>query len=313
MQMRRGTNPSKINQSTVAPPPLITICFIVHIPNLKGYYRQSLRILKLCIDSVVTNTFNMNEIVIYDNGSCKRVIHFLFMSEKNMGKIGAWNMLFTAARGEFVVYADSDVYFYPSWDVEHLKVFQEFENVGMVTGLPVREKSEFFTKNTLVEIMKIPNVLVEKGKFIKDEFLRDFRTSLGKNPLDYYSGDLKSLIDLRVTKNNFQCFIGASHFQFMSKNYVLRSLFPLEFSKAIGEEKILDKKIDEMKLLRLSTLERHVQHVGNNLYGDIWFENLNLQNSNLFTYFKLKLIRKIIRLYGYSVKLIRTFRPSVKR
>jgi glycosyltransferase involved in cell wall biosynthesis len=78
----------------------------------------------------------MNEILIYDNGSCKRVIyflrkllkkkkiHFLFMSEKNMGKIGAWNMLFPAARGEFVVYADSDVYFYPSWDVEHLKVFQ---------------------------------------------------------------------------------------------------------------------------------------------------------------------------------------------
>lgn len=235
----------------------------------------------------------------------------MILSEKNIGKIGAWNMLFASARGEFIVYADSDIYFYPGWDLEHLNVFRKFENVGMVTGLPVREKSEFFTQNTLLELINNPDTRIEKGKFIKDEILTDFRNSLGKNPLDYYSGNLSKLIDIRVTKDNFQCFVGASHFQFMSRREILSKLVPLEYNKAIGEEKILDKKIDQMKLLRLSTLERYVQHVGNNLWGDIWFENLNRQNNQQISFLKFRLIRNSLRIFRYSAKLIYIFREKL--
>ena len=80
--------------------------------------------------------------MIFDNGSCEEVqdfllnefrnhtIQYLILSEKNLGKGGAWNIIFDAAPGEFIAYADSDVYFHENWLDESLKIMQTFPNVG---------------------------------------------------------------------------------------------------------------------------------------------------------------------------------------
>ena len=61
------------------------------------------------------------DFAVFDNGSCKEVvewlvklkneniIQWLYLSSENMKKLGAWNVLFSAAR-DYVYYFDSDIY-----------------------------------------------------------------------------------------------------------------------------------------------------------------------------------------------------------
>ncbi len=280
--MRSGSNPLKSQRSTPPPPPQITLCIINHIPSISGYWKESLDVLQLCINSVLENTECAVDLYIFDNDSCEEVksylisllnynkIDFLLLSNRNIGKIAAWNMLFRSVRSEYVAYADNDVYFYPGWEKEAINIFESFPNVGMVSGISVREKNQFHTSSTLEMLGEISEVTLEKGKFLSGEYLEDFRRSLGKDPLDYEREPWSSIQDIRVTLGNQSAFVGANHFQFLSKTEVIRSFLPLPEDKYLGREKLLDEKINDARLMRLSTIERFTHHVGNRLTNDLW-------------------------------------------
>jgi len=279
--MRVGSNPLK---SRFGPPPPspITLCIVNHIPSISGYWKESLEVLQLCLNSIFENTESAVDLYIFDNGSCEEVksylnallnsnkINYLLLSAKNIGKIAAWNILFRSVRSEYVAYADNDVYFYSGWEKEHVKIFESFPNVGMVSGISVREKNQFHTSSTLDLLGEIPEVILERGKFLSREYLEDFRRSLGKDPFDYEREPWASIQDIRVTLNNQRAFVGANHFQFLCKTEVIRSFLPLPESKYLGQEKLLDEGINDAGLMRLSTIERFTHHVGNSLTNDLW-------------------------------------------
>lgn len=249
---------------------------------MSGYWKDSLEVLKLCLNSILKNTESAIDLYIFDNGSCAEVksylnalmnnnqITFLLMSNKNIGKIAAWNMLFRSVRSEYVAYADNDVFFYFGWEKEHIKIFETFPNVGMVSGISVREKNQFHTSSTLELLGEISDVKIEEGKFLSREYLEDFRRSLGKDPLDYEREPWASIQDIRVTRGNQSAFVGSNHFQFMCKTDVIRSFLPLPEDKYLGREKLLDEEINNARLMRLSTIERFAHHVGNSLANDLW-------------------------------------------
>ena len=249
---------------------------------MSGYWKESLAVLQLCLNSIFENTESAVDLYIFDNGSCEEVksylnallnsnkISYLLLSAKNIGKIAAWNILFRSVRSEYVAYADNDVYFYSGWEKEHIKIFESFPNVGMVSGISVREKNQFHTSSTLDLLGEIPEVILEKGKFLSREYLEDFRRSLGKDPFDYEREPWASIQDIRVTLNNQRAFVGANHFQFLCKTEVIRSFLPLPESKYLGQEKLLDEGINDARLMRLSTIERFTHHVGNSLTNDLW-------------------------------------------
>lgn len=301
--MRRGTNPKKASPKVVNYAPKLTVVIVVHIPQLSGYWLESLKILKICISSILENTQSPFELFIFDNASCNRVkkylielqgkqkIQRLILSAENLGKNAAWNAIFPSVQSEFVAYADSDVYFYEKWDLEHLKIFKNYPEVGMVSGVPVREKTEFSTLSTKVIAENHPEIVVSRGKFIDFSILEEFRKSIGKNPLDYQSGTFADLEDLRLELNGVVTFVGASHFQFMSKSEVLRHMLPLPQDKLIGNEKILDLRIDKAGLMRLSTKDRFVHHMGNSLVGDEWYRNLTSGlRSTLYSYSNVRIL-----------------------
>jgi cellulose synthase/poly-beta-1,6-N-acetylglucosamine synthase-like glycosyltransferase len=123
--MRKGQNPAKFVQK-VAQPQRITVAVLNYVPFLSGFYAQTLDILKLCLGSIWENSDLSYDLLVFDNGSCQEVvdylteaqdagkIQYLILSEKNMGKGGAWNIMLQAAPGEIVAYTDNDAYFYPA-------------------------------------------------------------------------------------------------------------------------------------------------------------------------------------------------------
>ncbi|HKJ26231.1 MAG TPA: glycosyltransferase family A protein, partial [Anaerolineales bacterium] len=111
--MRVGQNPAK-SVDSVAKPAKVTVAMVVYIPFLGGYYQQSLDVLKLCLESIWQNTKIPYDLMVFDNASCEEVrqylvqseaegkIQFLTLSDKNIGKVGAWNFIFGGAPGEFI-------------------------------------------------------------------------------------------------------------------------------------------------------------------------------------------------------------------
>src|ERR1035437_884488 len=142
---RIGQNPTKWLKEVYQPKP-VTLCTAVHIPALEGYWAQSLEVLDLCLTSMVRTAGPDAELMVMDNGSCREVcdhlqkkkdegvITYLLLSRQNLGKVGAWNLLFTAAPGEYIAYCDSDVLFLQGWLEETMEVARAFPEAGIVTA-----------------------------------------------------------------------------------------------------------------------------------------------------------------------------------
>lgn len=115
--MRVGQNPAKFVKE-VAKPARVTVAVLNYIPFLSGFYAQALDVLKVSLNSLCQNTPEEHDLLVFDNGSCAEVqdyllaerraghIQYLLLSEKNLGKGGAWNMILAGAPGEIIAYAD---------------------------------------------------------------------------------------------------------------------------------------------------------------------------------------------------------------
>lgn len=270
---RIGQNPAKSIQR-VAKPAKITAAIITYIPFLSGYYAQSLDVLKVCLNSLRNHADAPFDLMVFDNASCDKVVQYLqdeaaeghinllVLSEKNIGKVGAWNFIFSAAPGQFIAYADSDVYFFPGWLSRHLEIFEAFPEVGTVSGLPRRGRRTFYA-NTIRHALDMPNIMFEEGKFIPDEWIIDHARSLGK--LDTVENDLSN-IDYRITRNSVSSYATATHFQFMIKKETVLPFLPFPYDRPMGDSVAhLDRAIDGSNLLRLAVSERAVKHLGNTL------------------------------------------------
>lgn len=280
---RIGQNPAKwVTQ--VAVPSKVTVAVLCFIPFQSGYYRQSLEVLQLCLDSLISNTDLPYDLLVFDNGSCQEVrdslvarreagdIQYLVLSEKNLGKVGAWNLIFAAAPGEYIAYADSDVYFFPGWLSRHLKVFEAFPEVGTVAGTPRRRRMTF-SENSIRRARELPGVEVEVGKFISESWIRQHARSLDK--LDELDENL-ARDDYLLTSNGVKAYITAQHFQFVVRKDVVQSYLPFPHHRPMGADVAeFDRAIDGSNLLRLAVADRVALHLGNRLEEKL-FEELDL-------------------------------------
>jgi glycosyltransferase involved in cell wall biosynthesis len=271
--MRIGTNPVKIKQPPLKPPKLVTVVVITHIPYLSGYFKKSLDVLKLSLTSIWDNTEDEYDLLVFDNASCDEVkdylvtlrdikkIQYLILSDTNVGIPGAWNVSFQAAPGEFVAFADYDIYFYPGWLQEHLSLFDIFPDVGMVTGTPIRPPIEF-SSTTLAWAENNDQVGIQRGVLQSWEDYLTHTKSLGmsleESQETYNKGE-----DYLIEYQGKNAFIGAGHFQFVASKGVLDQVGPFPNNIAMGNERLLDQKINELGFLRLCLSNRFVQHLGN--------------------------------------------------
>jgi hypothetical protein len=274
--MRIGQNPAKFIDQ-VAQPAKITVAIVTYIPFLGGYYAESLDVLKACLSSIWENTDLPYDLMIFDNASCKMVrqflieaqhqehIQYLVLSDKNIGKSGAWNIIFSGAPGEIIAYADSDIYFFPGWLPAHIKVLEQFPNTGMVTGMPLWSPDEFST-STVEWAQKNPQARLERGQLLTWEDYWRHSRSLGKDEAEarQHYGEHQ---DICLFYQGQKYYVGAGHFQFAARRKALQDALPIPSERPMGQVRSLDKSLNAKGYLRLSTSEWWIQHIGNTLDG----------------------------------------------
>ncbi|MEX2144537.1 MAG: glycosyltransferase family A protein [Anaerolineales bacterium] len=270
--MRVGQNPIK-SVGSVEPPALVTVVVFSSIPFLSGYFSESLDVLKLCLSSLRRNTRGEFDLMLFDNGSCAAVrkyliaeqdknrIQFLILSARNIGKPAAWNAALTAAPGEYVAYADSDVYFNPGWLKASLDTLKAFPKAGMVTAMPMLIPETYSTA-TVKWAKKNPEIKLERGHLLPwEDFWRHAR-SLGDTEQQARAFYQANPI-VRITYKKKRFFAGAAHFQFTARKTVLQRVLPIPAEKPMGRVRLLDEAINAAGYLRLCTEDWHVQHMGN--------------------------------------------------
>ena len=272
---RFGVSPTRSKQSDYRPA-RVTVAVLTFIPELEGYYRHRLDVLRACIESILQNTEDEYDLMVFDNGSCQPVqdyliglrdagrIDILMLSARNLGKIGALQVLFNAAPGELIAYCDDDILFYPGWLPAHLEIFDVYPNVGMVSGLPVRSAyGRASAANQAWMASPPPDLNVTEERWIPDQWERDWALSTGRDPKELLESQ-RERVDLKLELHGVEAYPAANHFQFLAPRSVLLQAMPDEWTgKLMGNMVELDQAVDAQGCLRLSTVQRYVRHIGN--------------------------------------------------
>lgn len=282
--MRLGQNPAKSIEH-VPQPAAVTVAIVTYIPFLSGYYAESLEVLKVCLESFYQNTPKPYDLLVFDNASCPEVqaylqqerdaghIQFLILAGQNYGKGGAWNFIFQGAPGEYIVYADSDIQFFPGWLERSLEILRAYPQAGMVSARPLRTPAALYsstlewarqTSAGQAAAGPIEELQVEEGSFIPWEVYREHVLSLGtseEQARQWYD----SRTDTRLTHRGVQALIGAAHFQFTLRKAVIQPFLPFQMDRPMGQVRALDDQLNAAGWLRLATCEPLVRHMGNTL------------------------------------------------
>lgn len=319
--MRIGHNPARFVEK-VSQPADITVAVVNCIPFLSGYYEQSLEVLKVVVDSLnaTREAAHPYDVMVFDNRSCQEVrsylqeaygqgkIQYLILSEKNIGKIGAWNYMFGAAQGKYVVFADGDIGFRPGWISASLDLFKAFPTVGMVTARPLRSPMEY-SSATLDWARQQEAGTYEQGQFLdwKDywEHARSTGYSEEKARTEFPKGS-----DHKLTHKGRTAYVGATHFQFMAPAELLKQIIPLPSELPMRGERALDIAINDLGYLRLLTDKSYVWHMGNMLDSIVVAGTPAKRKSLLRKLLWLPIIRRpllwlnnrIFRLYFFNVE-----------
>lgn len=272
--MRIGQNPAKFVKE-VAKPARITVAVLNYIPFLSGFYADALEVLKVCLDSIRKSADLPFDLLVFDNASCDEVrqylldehqagrIQFLVLSEKNLGKGGAWNMILAGSPGEIIAYTDSDAIFSPGWLSRSLQLLETFPKVGMVTARPFRTKEEFYSQ-TVEWGKNTPGVVVENGHIIPFEVFREFDLSLGQSEEEIRQ-HYDTTSDFCLTYAGVRAIVGASHWQFMAYKSVLQQFLPFSMDRPMGQVRQLDQRMNEAGYLRLMVTDPLAMNMSNTL------------------------------------------------
>ncbi|WKZ36455.1 MAG: glycosyltransferase family A protein [Anaerolineales bacterium] len=270
--MRKGQNPAKTAKS-VAKPERVTVALLNYIPFLSGFYAETLDVLKVSLESMRKDAGLPFDLMVFDNGSCTEVreylvnekeegrIQYLILSEKNMGKGGAWNVMLAGAPGNIIAYTDADVLFSPNWLSRSVEILETFPNAGMVTARPFRTPPEFY--ESTVKWAK-ENATLEEGQFIPWETFLEFNLSLGQTDEENIKVYAETR-DWRIVYKGVIAMAGASHWQFTAYKSTLQQFLPFDMEKPMGQVRQLDKRMNDAGLLRLMVSDPLAMNMSNTL------------------------------------------------
>lgn len=272
---RIGMNPNRDHKTTYHPA-RVTLAMLTFLPEETGYFEHRFESMRISLESLIANTPLPYDLLVFDNGSCARMvdclrgmrdagkIQYLFLSSRNIGKLGALRFIFNAAPGEIVAYTDDDVFFLPGWLDEHLKIIDTYPNVGSVCGLYMRPLMVYGIRSTMKFIQR-PDVSVERGMLLPPEMEQHYIDHMGRTQ-ESYLAETKGLEDITVTYKGVQAFVSAGHHQFVALRRVILEALPKDWSgELMGRMRDLDNEVDRLGYLRFCTRNFLTRLTGNAL------------------------------------------------
>ena len=270
---RVGMNPGRGKKSEYKPA-RVTLAVLTYLPEQAGYFEHRLETTRLCIESLVMNTPEPYDLMVFDNGSCKELvgllcamrdedkIHNLFLSSRNIGKIGAFQYIFNAARGEIVAYTDDDVFFLPGWLDEHLKILDTYPKVGQVTGFYIRPHMSYANRSALA-FAQNPEVKSERGLIIPKDWEQHYIDNMGRT-WEKYNEEIAGLEDVALSYKGVEALVSAGHHQFVAPRQVILEALPQMWTgNLMGQMRDLDTTVDNMGYSRLTTRQPVTRLIGN--------------------------------------------------
>jgi len=274
---RIGQNPSR-GQTLDFSPARTTVAVLVYAPHQAGYFQDRMDVTRLTIESILANTKEPFDLLVFDNGSCpemveylqtlyeKGSIDYLILSKRNIGKLNALKIIFNTAPGEIVAYTDDDVFHLPGWLSAHLAIIDTFPDVGAVTGFYIRERVAVGSKSTLA-FTDQPDIETDRGLLIPRKWEEEYIVNTGRTR-EQYDSEVADIEDVIVKYKGLEAWVSAHHFQAVfPKSVVLEVLDEMlveDWSdRVMGRMLELDERMDAKGCLRLCTRKQTVRLMGN--------------------------------------------------
>jgi hypothetical protein len=313
--MRVGFNPHK-DQPQEAPAYSHQVVIPVFIPNHDGYFKDSFKIFKLCIASLLATKHDKTFITIVNNGSDALIVNYLdeLLQEKkihelihtaNIGKLNAILKGLVGNNIELVTIADSDVLFLSNWQQETDKVYAAMPKAGVVGIVP-----QYSTHMTRCENILWNRLFDKNLKFLpvkNPKALENFYRSVGWK--EFVPNYHKLALGYEAP-NGLKVYLGSGHFVATYKKDMFDEIITYIGYKMGGlSEDFLDHAPLRKDYWRLTTYDNFAYHMGN-VYED-WMSEITYTNdatyafgSNFKTYkkinwaayiFKTKILKKLYK------------------
>jgi hypothetical protein len=268
--MRIGFNPYK-DQLQEKSDYLHQIIIPVYIPNQEGYFKDSFKILQLCLESVFSTIHDRTFITIVNNGSggfVKDYLNELLKTDRiqelihadNIGKVNAILKGLAGNEIELVTISDADVLFLPNWQKETVKVFSQLPKAGVVGIVP-----QFKTYEVNCGPVIFDNFFNKKLKFIpvkNTNALIHFYDSIGWDR-NYNKDYLRYNLGLEVNAD-LKVLVGSGHFVATYKKEMFQEIKTfIEYKLGGSSEGYLDKAPLKKGYWRLTTYDNYACHMGN--------------------------------------------------
>ncbi|QRN82430.1 glycosyltransferase family 2 protein [Chloroflexota bacterium] len=280
---RIGINPSR-GQKLEFTPARTTVAVLVYAPHQAGYFQNRLDVTRMTIESILANTQEPFDLLVFDNGSCPEMvdylkslesegkIDYLILSKRNIGKLNALKIIFNSAPGEIVAYTDDDVFHLPGWLGEHLKIIDAFPNVGAVTGFYIRQRVAMSSESTLAFVNQ-PGMQTECGLLMPRKWEEEYLINSGRT-WERYEQEVAGIEDIIVTYEGLEAWVSAHHFQMVCPKAVIQEvlgeMLPEGWSEAVmGRMVEMDDRMDAKGYLRFCTRRQTVRLMGNAISDEV--------------------------------------------
>ena len=282
--MRIGYNPHK-DQVLEKSEFIHQVVMPVYIPNQDGYFKDSLSILKLSLESLFKTTHNKTFFSIVNNGSCKTVTTYLddlykkgaiqeLIQTTNIGKLNAVLKGLSGNNIELVTITDADVLFASGWQLETAKVFKTYPKAGVVGIVPQFNMFKSYSGNVIYD-----NLLNSKLKFLpikSPKALALFYKSIGWD--ETYNKDFLKY-GLGIENKEVNVLLGSGHFVATYKKQQFDTLKSyLGYKLGGNSEGYLDSAALKFDYWRVTTQENYAFHMGNVL--EDWMHEVTINKYN---------------------------------
>ena len=284
---RLGTNPSR-GQHLEFKQPRVTVAVLVYAPNQAGYFQHRLDVTRLTLESILMNTPEPFELLVFDNGSCKEMTDFLkelnqagkidtlVLSQQNIGKLNALWRIANLAQGEVIAYTDDDVYHLPGWLPKHLEILDTYPNVGAVTGFYIKQRVVMSSDNTLqwvADYEKDHPEMVQRGNLIPRKWEDEYMDNSGRTQ-ERYQSEIAGVEDILVDYEGVKAWVSAHHFQVLIPKRVLLEVLSEMLEDGwsdlmMGRMVELDDRMDAKGYLRLTTHDQTMRLLGNAIDDEV--------------------------------------------